>query len=68
MARPLNATRYENEHKRYVSLMLTPSTIAAYDALAVQHGISRSEVIERVGRGLIVLPPSLINLAERAAS
>jgi metal-responsive CopG/Arc/MetJ family transcriptional regulator len=42
-----------DELKKRVSIALTPRGIQGLDALAAQQKISRSELVERIGRGLI---------------
>lgn len=52
----MKSIRYE-EYKNRVNLSLTPTAIDGLDSLAHDLGLSRSEVVERVGRG--DLPVSL---------
>ena len=44
-----------DEVKKRVNLSLTPTAIAGLDELAQELGLSRSELVEQVGRGLIPL-------------
>ena len=34
-------------------MMMTPTAIAGLDELAKEHGLSRSELVERIGRGVV---------------
>lgn len=45
-------TEYK-EKKKVMTLSLTPTTIAALDALAKKQNISRSELVEQYGRGAL---------------
>jgi metal-responsive CopG/Arc/MetJ family transcriptional regulator len=38
-----------------VNLTLTEDSIRGLDAIALQQGLSRSELVERIGRGIIQL-------------
>lgn len=49
------ATFYKGEYKQRVTISLTQSGLAQLDELAKAYRLSRSELIERVGRGLIPL-------------
>lgn len=42
-----------NELKTRVNLSLTPTSVDGLDALAAKRGLSRSELVERIGRGQI---------------
>ena len=42
-----------DELKKRVNITLTPTSINGLDALATSLGISRSELVERIGRGVI---------------
>lgn len=42
-----------DELKKRVMLSLTPTSVDGLDALAHGLGISRSELVERIGRGVI---------------
>ncbi len=42
-----------DELKKRVSVSLTPKGIDGLDALATSMGISRSDLLERIGRGII---------------
>ena len=44
-----------DEVKRRVNLAITPTGIEGLDAIASDLGMSRSELVERIGRGLISL-------------
>ena len=46
---------YWDEMKHKYTLALTPSSVANLDAIASQLDISRSELVERIGRGIIGL-------------
>lgn len=41
------------ELKKPVTMTLTPTSISGLDALAYSLGLSRSELVERIGRGVI---------------
>lgn len=47
------AELYRGEVKRQRSVMLTDSGLRGLDQLAADVGLSRSELVERIGRGLI---------------
>lgn len=47
---PKKATRYEGEHKERITLSLTPTAVEYLDEMAATQGISRSELVERIGR------------------
>lgn len=49
-----------DELKKRVSIALTPTGIQGLDALAAQEKISRSELVERIGRGLIAASTLLV--------
>jgi hypothetical protein len=55
----LKSTRGQPEHyseiKKGVSIGITPTALAGLDELSQQRAISRSEMIERIGRGTIKL-------------
>ncbi len=42
-----------DELKKRVNIMLTPTSINGLDTLATSLGMSRSELVERIGRGII---------------
>ena len=42
-----------SETKKVVSVAITPTGLNGLDALALQLDISRSELVERIGRGII---------------
>jgi hypothetical protein len=44
-----------NEPKKRYSITLTPTCVANLDAIAKERGISRSEFVEQIGRGIIPL-------------
>lgn len=46
------------EVKGLVSLSLTPTGVKGLDGLAVEAGLSRSELVEQIGRGLIPMAES----------
>lgn len=50
------------ELKTRVNLSLTPSGIAGLDTLAAERGISRSELVERIGRRQMILQNSSNNV------
>lgn len=52
------------EVKGLVSLSLTPTGVKGLDGLAATAGLSRSEFVEQVGRGLIPMTTSNHNLTE----
>lgn len=68
MPRPLRATRYKNEYKEKVSLALTSTAVQQLDEMAAAFGISRSELIERIGRKQLVIAPDAAQLGESLAS
>ena len=50
-----NVPELYDEVKRRVNLAITPTGIEGLDAIASDLGVSRSELVERIGRGLISL-------------
>jgi len=44
-----------NELKKIASVSLTPTALAGLDELSRQYMISRSELLERIGRGILQL-------------
>ena len=50
-----NVPELYDEVKRIVNLAITPTGIEGLDAIASELGVSRSELVERIGRGLISL-------------
>jgi len=46
-----------DELKKRVNLTLTATAIDGLDTLAASYGLNRSEFVERIGRGLIPIPP-----------
>jgi metal-responsive CopG/Arc/MetJ family transcriptional regulator len=58
---------YESPKKR-VNLMLTDEVLQALDQRAKELNISRSEVVERFGRGLIGLPDQEAKAKKRKRS
>ena len=49
-----------DELKRRCTIALTPTAITGLDQLAKQRKLSRSELIERIGRGLIPLGKEVV--------
>ncbi len=47
---------FYDEMKRRVNIALTPTGFNGLDNLAEAWGLSKSELIERIGRGIIPLP------------
>ena len=47
-----NVPELYDEVKRRVNLAITPTGIEALDAIASDLGVSRSELVERIGRGV----------------
>lgn len=45
-----------DEFKKNVIVALTPTGLVGLDSLASEFGLSRSELIERIGRRIIPLP------------
>jgi len=45
-----------DEVKKAVKMTLTPTAIEGLDQWAKKYGVSRSELVERIGRGVIPLP------------
>jgi len=54
-----------NEPKKRYSITLTPTCVANLDAIAKKRGISRSELVEQIGRGLIPLADQTTSQNER---
>ncbi len=48
-----NVPELYDEVKRRVNLAITPTGIERLDAIASDLGVSRSEFVERIGRGLL---------------
>lgn len=46
---------YYDEPKNRVNLSLTPTATAAWDTMAKHYSLSRSEIVERLGRNLLTL-------------
>jgi len=46
-----NVPELYDEVKRRVNLAITPTGIEGLDAIASEPGVSRSELVERIGRG-----------------
>lgn len=44
-----------DELKKIVSMSLTPTALAGLDESSVRLNISRSELVERIGRGLLTI-------------
>ncbi|NET55980.1 MAG: hypothetical protein F6K47_07360 [Symploca sp. SIO2E6] len=55
-------TRYEDEQKTRVNLALTPTGVKGLDCLAKELDLSRSELVEQIGRGLLPLSSESENL------
>jgi hypothetical protein len=51
-----------DELKKRVNIMLTPTSINGLDTLATTLGISRSELVERIGRGVIRVQVDTLDL------
>ena len=51
--------------KARVNLTLTEESITGLDRLAEDLGLSRSELVERIGRGLIPLHPNTLSVEEK---
>lgn len=49
-----------DELKKRYSMTLTPTAVKGLDALAKSMNLSRSEFIERIGRGIIPLHPEAL--------
>ncbi len=47
-----NVPELYDEVKRRVNLAITPTGIEGLDAIASELGVSRSELVERIGRGV----------------
>ncbi len=47
-----NVPELYDEIKRRVNLAITPTGIEGLDAIASDLGVSRSELVERIGRGV----------------
>lgn len=47
-----------DEIKKIVSIGITPTAVAGLDRLSQEHSVSRSELIERIGRQIIQLKVS----------
>lgn len=52
--------------KTRVNLTLTDESISGLDVIAAGLGLSRSELVERIGRGLIPIYPDALTEEERA--
>lgn len=53
------AQRWEyGEKKAYMNNAVTPTAQAGLDAIATSFGISRSELLERIGRGILIVQPA----------
>jgi hypothetical protein len=48
--------KLNNELKKRVNLSLTPTGVEGLEVLAARRGLSRSELVEQIGRGHIPLP------------
>lgn len=56
-----------DELKKRITLAVTPTGVEGLDAIASSLGLSRSELVERIGRGLIGLDLNSLSEAEREA-
>ena len=65
---PKKATRYQGEHKERITVSLTATAVEKLDELAASQGISRSELIERIGRGRLVISLDAGQVGECLAS
>lgn len=54
-----------NELKKRVNIALTPTGIDGLDTLASEFGVSRSELVEQIGRNLIALHPGALTKEDR---
>lgn len=54
-----------NELKKRVNIALTPTGIDGLDTLASEFGVSRSELVEQIGRNLIALHPGAFTKEDR---
>lgn len=59
-----------NELKRRLNLTLTPTAIEGLDGRAKEWDLSKSELVEQIGRGIITLPSpqEVERLGESSAS
>lgn len=56
---------YYNENKLHCNLMFTPTALETLKDLAMMHGISRSEVVERWLRGTLLKPKTAHRLSRQ---
>lgn len=59
---------YHDEVKKAVNLVLTPTGAEGLNAIAKSRNLSRSEVVERIARGLIPLADAMTQEEEEAVS
>lgn len=59
---------YHDEVKKPVNLTLTPTAAGGLDAIAKSRDLSRSEMVERIGRGLIPLADAMSEEEKEALS
>ncbi len=50
-----------DELKRRYTMTLTPTGAGGLDALAATLGLNRSELVERIGRGIIPIHPDTLD-------
>lgn len=56
-----------DELKKRITLAITPTGVEGLDAIASSLGLSRSELVERIGRGLIQLHPDAFTKEEKTS-
>lgn len=56
-----------DELKKRITLAVTPTGVEGLDAIASSLGLSRSELVERIGRGMIALDLNSLSDEEREA-
>ena len=56
-----------DELKKRITLAITPTGVEGLDAIASSLGLSRSELVERIGRGLIPLHPDAFTKEEKTS-
>lgn len=61
-------TKYPGENKNPVNISLTQTGINGIESLAKGFGMTRSELIERIGRGELTVSPNRDKLGEHLAS
>lgn len=62
-----NVPELYDEVKRRVNLALTPTSVDGLDAIAASLDVSRSELVERIGRGMITLNVNPLSEEDREA-